>query len=136
MHDEGYGAVTGGTRNGDAMDGDAVNGPRGDDAASGEIARRIERRERILGRLREVLVRQLQYRREPDELDPDAPLFGSGFGLDSLDAVEIVVCLETDYGARASEHELLRGSMRSLNVLCDFVLSHGDPKRAVKNVGA
>lgn len=119
MHDEGNGAVSG----------VAVHGTRLDDAASGEVARRIERRERILGRLREVLVRQLQYRREPDELDPDAPLFGSGFGLDSLDAVEIVVCLETDYGARASEHELLRGSMRSLNVLCDFVLSHGDPKR-------
>jgi acyl carrier protein len=118
-HDEGKGVMNGGR----------VDDPVLDDVASGEIARRIERRERILGRLREVVVRQLQYRREPDELDPDAPLFGSGFGLDSLDAVEIVVCLETDYGARASEHELLRGSMRSLNVLCDFVLSHGDPKR-------
>ena len=131
MHDEGGGSLNDGKRNGDAADRQRI-----DEAASGELARRVERRERILGRLREVVVRQLQYRREPDELDPDAPLFGSGFGLDSLDAVEIVVCLETDYGARASEHELLRGSMRSLNVLCDFVLSHGDPKRVGHHVGA
>jgi len=94
-----------------------------------ELKLTVERREQILARLRAVVVRQLQYRREADELDPDAPLFGSGFGLDSLDAVEIVVCLETDFGVRLSEHELLRGSMRSLNMLIDFVLSHGDPKR-------
>jgi acyl carrier protein len=110
------------------MNDGTVNDVAATDAAN-ELGWRIERRERILGRLRAVVVRQLQYRREPDELDPDAPLFGSGFGLDSLDAVEIVVCLEADFGVRASEHELSRGSLRSLNVLCDHVLSHGDPKR-------
>jgi acyl carrier protein len=69
----------------------------------------------------------LHYRREEDELDPDAPLFGSGFGLDSLDAVEIVVCLETDFGIRPSEHALMRGSMRTLNKLVDFVIAKGGP---------
>jgi len=96
-----------------------------------ELMQRVARRERILSRLQAVVVRQLQYRREADELDPDAPLFGSGFGLDSLDAVEVVVCLETDFGVSLSEHELLRGSMRSLNVLVDFVICHGDPKRVL-----
>lgn len=85
----------------------------------------IAERERILARLRLVIVRLLHFRREPDELDPDAALFGSGFGLDSLDAVEVVVCLETEFGVRVSEQPLLRGSMRSLNTLVDVVIARG-----------
>lgn len=34
----------------------------------------------------------------PDEIDNDAPLFGEGLGLDSIDALQLVVAIEKDFG--------------------------------------
>lgn len=34
----------------------------------------------------------------PDEIDSDAPLFGDGLGLDSIDALQLVVAMEKDFG--------------------------------------
>jgi acyl carrier protein len=34
----------------------------------------------------------------PDEIDTDAPLFGEGLGLDSIDALQLVVAMEKEYG--------------------------------------
>lgn len=36
----------------------------------------------------------------PEEIDSQAPLFGDGLGLDSIDALEIIVLLEKQYGIR------------------------------------
>ena len=36
----------------------------------------------------------------PDDIDADAPLFGDGLGLDSIDALELIVLLEKKYGIR------------------------------------
>lgn len=83
----------------------------------------VARREHILVSLQEVIARQLRYSRRVDEIDPDAPLFGAGFGLDSLDAVELSVHVESTFGVKVSEHVLLRGALRSLNTLIDLVLS-------------
>ena len=79
-------------------------------------------REVTLERLRMMLVAQLQLGRSADELDPDAPLFGSGLGLDSLDAVELVVCLESEFGLRVTDPIALRQSFRSLNKMIDLIL--------------
>lgn len=90
-----------------------------------ELDNQVAVREALLGKLRVALITHLQLRREPDELDPDAPLFGSGFGLDSLDAVELVVCLESEFGLRIKDAVVLRQAFRSLNTMIDLVLAHG-----------
>ena len=36
----------------------------------------------------------------PDDIDADAPLFGDGLGLDSIDALELIVLMEKKYGIR------------------------------------
>ena len=88
-----------------------------------DLETQVAPRAALLDRLRALLVDHLQLRRAVDELDPDAPLFGSGFGLDSLDAVELVVCLETEFGFRVGDAVALRHAFRSLNTMIDLVLA-------------
>ena len=90
-----------------------------------EVAAQFAAREEILVRLRKVLIDRLRLRREPTEIDPDAPLFGAGFGLDSLDAVELIVCLDTMFGIKLQDTQLLRQQMRSLNTIIDLIVAHG-----------
>ena len=44
----------------------------------------------------------------PESIDPQAPLFGEGLGLDSVDALELVVALEKEFGLRIESHEVGR----------------------------
>jgi acyl carrier protein len=82
----------------------------------------IERRAQTLGRVRAVLIEALHIQREPDELDADAPLFGTGLALDSVDAVELVVSVETAFGVPFPEGAGARPVLRTLNTLVDHLL--------------
>ncbi len=88
-----------------------------------ELMSYLQRRDRALARVRRVLIDDLHVAREPDEIDPDAPLFGTGLCLDSVDAVELVVALETSLGTRLPEVELGRRSMRTVGMLVDICLA-------------
>ncbi len=82
----------------------------------------LDHRAQQLSRVRRVLIDALHVQRAPEEIDPDAPLFGTGLGLDSVDAVELVVSLETEFGFRLDDDALARPSMRTVNTLVDLVL--------------
>lgn len=76
--------------------------------------------------LKELLVRTC---RVPDYLaagiSPDAPLIGpdSRLGLDSLDAVEVVVAIQKKYNIRIDSQETSRRVLQSLRTLADFIRS-------------
>ncbi len=57
----------------------------------------------------------------PDRIDPAAPLFGEGLGLDSIDALEMVVMLEEHYGIRVTDLEVARKAFNSVNTLAEFI---------------
>lgn len=59
----------------------------------------------------------------PAEVVPDAPLIGpdSPFGLDSLDAVEVVVAVQKHFGVRIGSQETSREVLRSLRTLAKFL---------------
>lgn len=82
----------------------------------------IEKRQAVLDRIRRVLVESLGVRRPVDEIDPDAPLFGTGLGLDSVDAVELVVSLETEFGIHFPPGAMSRRVMRTVGSVADAVL--------------
>ncbi|HOX43786.1 MAG TPA: phosphopantetheine-binding protein [Myxococcota bacterium] len=58
---------------------------------------------------------------DPDSIPDDAPLFGEGLGLDSIDVLELVVMLEKDYGIRIDNKELGRRVMTSVASLADYI---------------
>lgn len=86
------------------------------------LARQFARREEILDVIRQILKEKLHVRREADEIDPDTPLFGTGLRLDSVDAVELWVMINTRFGVTPPEDERWVAAVRTLNTLTDLVV--------------
>ena len=57
----------------------------------------------------------------PAQLDDDAPLFGAGLGLDSIDALELVVMLEKNYRIVIKDIEEGRPAFQSVRTLAAFI---------------
>ena len=57
----------------------------------------------------------------PDEIDIDAQLFGDGLGLDSIDALEIIVLIERNYGIKVKDQESGQNAMKSIRSLAQFI---------------
>jgi acyl carrier protein len=57
----------------------------------------------------------------PEQIDAAAPLFGQGLGLDSLDAIEVAVLVERDYGVSVRSLNLGREVFGSVNSLAAFI---------------
>lgn len=57
----------------------------------------------------------------PEDIDDAAPLFNEGLGLDSIDALELVVVLERNYGIRIQKIEEGRAAFASIDALAEFV---------------
>ena len=60
----------------------------------------------------------------PEEIDDGAPLFGEGLGLDSLDAVELVVLLQKHFGVVVKDIDEGRVAFRSVDALASFIEQH------------
>ena len=80
------------------------------------------RRVEVLELVRGELARLVREPREPHQIDPDAPLFGTGLGLDSIDAVELVIGLQESTGVQIPEGDRTKASLRTPNALVDLVL--------------
>ena len=75
-------------------------------------------------KLKELLIERLKFEdMTPDDIPDDEPLFGGGLGLDSIDALEIVVMLESEFGIKVKNETSARDSFRSITSLANYVSS-------------
>ena len=58
---------------------------------------------------------------KPEDIDADEPLFGSGLGLDSIDALELIVLLERKYGIKLKDPNKGKEVFKSVNVMAQFI---------------
>lgn len=57
----------------------------------------------------------------PEDIDNDAPLFGEGLGLDSIDALELIVLLEKKYGIKLESPNKGKEVFKSIAVIAKYV---------------
>jgi acyl carrier protein len=76
--------------------------------------------------IKELIIEALQLEDiQPEDIDTAAPLFGTGLGLDSIDALELGVTLQKRYGiALSANSEETRLHFASVQSLATFIASH------------
>lgn len=60
----------------------------------------------------------------PGDIEDDAPLFGEGLGLDSLDAIELVVLVQRRFGVDMRDAEAANAAFASINALAEYIDAH------------
>jgi acyl carrier protein len=74
-------------------------------------------------RLKELIVAELNLEgKTPADIDDAAPLFGAGLGLDSLDALQLAMSVEEQFGVRVPEGDEARPIFASVNALADHII--------------
>lgn len=60
----------------------------------------------------------------PADIDDAAPLFGEGLGLDSIDALELILLMERQYGIKLNNAAEARPIMGSINLMAEYIAAN------------
>jgi len=75
--------------------------------------------------LKETIIEQLNLEEfTVEDIDNDDALFGDGLGLDSIDALELIVMLDKDYGIKLTDPEKSKEIFQSIDVLAEYITEH------------
>jgi acyl carrier protein len=83
--------------------------------------------EELKAQIREMIVRDLKLQGvKPEEIKDDAPLFEEGLGLDSLDAVELVVLVQKNFDVQIEDMDEGQAAFKSVQTLAEFIDARRD----------
>jgi acyl carrier protein len=75
--------------------------------------------------IKDLMVEELMLKIPKDQIGDDAPLFGAdGLGLDSIDALSLVVALEKRFGVSVPNSEVARHALSSVNAIGKYVIEN------------
>ncbi|MCH4895692.1 acyl carrier protein [Marinilabiliaceae bacterium JC040] len=78
--------------------------------------------EKLINDLKEQIIEALSLEDySVEEINADEPLFGEGLGLDSIDALELIVLLEKNYGIKLNDPEKGKEIFKSIRVLAEYI---------------
>lgn len=78
--------------------------------------------EQLIDELKKQIIEVLSLEEvQPEDIDNDAPLFGEGLGLDSIDALELIVMMEKVYGIKIKDPSEGKEIFKSINTMAAFV---------------
>ncbi len=73
-------------------------------------------------RIRSLLIEKLRLEDvKPEDIKDDTPLFGEGLGLDSIDALELVVALEKEFGIKIEDEDVGVKVFQNIDTLATFI---------------
>jgi acyl carrier protein len=77
--------------------------------------------EQLIPEVKAGIIKQLNIDITPDAMDDDMALFGEGLGLDSIDALELIVMLDRDYGIKIGDPKQGRKIFQSARVIAEYI---------------
>jgi acyl carrier protein len=84
--------------------------------------------DKLIADLKEQIIEQLNLQDvKPEDIGDDQPLFGDGLGLDSIDALELIVLLQQKYKVKLSNAEDGPKIFRSVRTIAEFIKGYKNP---------
>ena len=78
--------------------------------------------EELIQTLKEQIIYALNLEEiTPEDIDNDAPLFGDGLGLDSIDALELIVNIDRFYGIKLANPAEGKEIFKNINTIADYI---------------
>ena len=78
--------------------------------------------ENLISELKQRIIESLNLEEvNPDDINADDPLFGEGLGLDSIDALELIVMMEKFYGIKLKDASESKAIFKSIGTMADYI---------------